>query len=242
METNEDFLKRLDEGFFVDGYNIAELYLCKGVTKENLFDAIRHLYKSIDEFNDAFLLKTSADGKPSECKMGCSTCCYQTVLATPYELFYLADFVKKKFREDALNKIMERAEDKKKSTSVLKIDKLLKYKQACPLLHPEGGFCRAYQARPMACRIYLSASVKSCRDDLASPDDDSIFPDLYDLPLRAGRMMNEGFHACIRKKTDKNLQAFENTIDEGLITALKPASFNNWVKGIKVFRQIDGCN
>lgn len=238
MENKEDFLKGLDKSFFDDGYKIADLYLLNGLTKENLFNAQRHLYSAIDEFNDAFLNKVSAEGKPTECKKGCSTCCHQTVLATPYELFYLADFLKKKFREDALEKIIERAENKTKSTSKLKIDLLLLYKEACPLIHPEGGFCRAYQARPMACRIYLSSSVKSCIDDLANLYDDNIFPDLYDLPLRLGRMMNEGFNARVRKGKEKTLQAFENTIEEGLVTALKPESFDNWINDKKVFRKI----
>lgn len=238
MENKEDFLKGLDKSFFDDGYKIADLYLINGLTKENLFNAQRHLYKAIDDFNEAFLKKVSADGKPTECKKGCSTCCHQTVLATPYELFYLADFLKKKFREDALGKIVERAENKKKSTSKLKIDELLRYKEECPLIHSEEGFCRAYQARPMACRIYLSSSVKSCIDDLANPYDDNIFPELYDLPLRFGRMMNEGFHARVRKGKEKTLQAFESTIEEGLITALKAESFFNWINEKKVFRKI----
>ncbi len=239
MGNKEDFLQGLDKSFFDDGYRIADLYLLNGLIKENLFKAQQHLYNAIDDFNNAFLNKVSSEGKPTECKKGCSTCCSQTVLATPYELFYLADFLKKKFREDALVKIVERAENKTKSTSVLKIDKLLRYKGACPLIHPDEGYCRAYQARPMACRIYLSSSVKSCIDDLENPNDDNIFPELYDLPLRFGRMMNEGFHARIRKGKEKTLQSFENTIEEGLLTALKPESFFNWISDKKVFRKID---
>jgi len=239
MKINEEFIQNLDKTFFDEGYKFADLYLVTGLTKENLFNAQKHLYKAIDEFNDAFLNKVSVEANSAECKKGCSTCCCQTVLATPYELFYLADFIEKKFREDALKKIIEKANNKTKSTSALKIDRLLRYKETCPLLHPAEGFCRAYQARPMACRIYLSSSVKSCIDDLANPNDDNIFPHLYDLPLRIGRMMNEGFHARIRKGKEKTLQAFENTIEEGLITALNPESFNNWVNGKKVFRKIE---
>jgi Fe-S-cluster containining protein len=170
--------------------------------------------------------------------MGCSYCCHQTVLATPYELLYLAAFVKNRFTGDQFNTIVQRATEKAAITSKLALDKLLKFKKPCPLLHPEQGFCRAYPARPMACRIYLSSDVKSCKDDLENPNDDSIFPQLYDMPLRAGRMMNEGFHARLRQGKMDRLQAFENTIEEGLLKAFDNNAFDNWLGGKHVFRKI----
>ncbi len=238
MEDQKQFYNQFDESFFKDGYNICDLYLAGGFTKENLFAAQKHLYKVIDELNDVFLSRVAKDNNPSACKMGCSVCCHQTVLASPYELFYLADFVGNKFAADAMSVIRQRAENKKLETSKLTIQKLLKYKAPCPLLHPSGGFCRAYQARPMACRIYLSSCAKSCEDDLNNPDDDSIFPKLYEMPLRAGQMMNEGFQARLRNGRMDTLQAFENTIEEGLLTALNNDAFENWLKGKNVFRKI----
>lgn len=238
MTDHEKYWQHFDEAFFKDGYNLCDVYLSSGFTKENLFAAQKQLYKVIDELIDSFLDRTEKEDNPTECKKGCSFCCHQTVLASPYELFYLVDFVQKKFRKDALDIIIERAENKKTKTEKLKMNKLLNYKQPCPLLHPAGGFCRAYKVRPMACRIYLSSSVKSCKDDLANPNDDTIFPQLYDMPLRAGRMMNEGFQARIRKGREHNLQAFENTIEEGLLKALREKSFDKWMKGQNVFRKI----
>lgn len=238
MTENEDYWQKFDEAFFKDGYKLCDVFLSMGFTKENLFSAQKQLYKSIDELINSFLKRTEAEGNPSACKKGCSFCCHQTVMASSYELFYLADFVQNKFKGEALETITNRAEHKKEQTTKLKLKKLLKYKQPCPLLHPAGGFCRAYQARPMACRIYLSSDVKSCKDDLDYPNDDSIFPKLYDMPLRAGRMMNEGFQARIRKGRENNLQAFENTIEEGLLNALNPKTFEKWLKGNNVFRKI----
>lgn len=238
MADQEQFYNQFDESFFKDGYNICDLYLAGGFTKENLFAAQKHLYKTIDELNDMFLSRVAKENNPSACKMGCFLCCHQTVLASPYELLYLADFVSNKFSVDALGVIKQRAENKKQQTSKLKIQKLLKHKEPCPLLHPSGGFCRAYQARPMACRIYLSSCVKSCEDDLNNPDDDTIFPKLYEMPLRAGQMMNEGFQARLRNGRMDNLQAFENTIEEGLLTALNENAFGNWLNGKNVFRKI----
>lgn len=238
MTEQENYWQQFDEAFFKDGYNLCDVYLSMGFNKKNLFDAQRKLYETIDELINSFLKRTETENQPSACRMGCSFCCHQTVLAAPYELLYLADFVNKKFRADALTGIIARAEDKKAKTSKLKMNSLLNYKQPCPLLHPTGGFCRAYQARPMACRIYLSKSVKSCEDDLNNPTDDSTFPQLFDMPLRAGRMMNEGFQARIRKGREENLQAFENTIEEGLLAALPVNAFDQWLTGKKIFRKI----
>lgn len=238
MTEQVRFWQQLDETFFNDGYNICDLFLSNGFSKKNLFEAQKQLYKNIDELIHSFLTRTKSEGNPSDCKMGCSLCCHQTVLAAPSELFFLADFVKSKFTDEALKLIVERAENKKSKTSKLKIDTLLNFKQPCPLLHPAGGYCRVYQARPLACRIYLSSSVKSCEDDLNNPDNDTIFPQLFDMPLRAGRMMNEGFQARIRKGREDHLQSFENTIEEGLLNALPVEAMSDWINGEKVFRKI----
>ena len=238
MENHKEYWQKFDEAFFKDGYNLCDIFLIQGFTKNNLFEAQKQLYKTIDELIETFIKRTEAEGNPSACKKGCSFCCHQTVMASPYELLYMADYIEKKYKGDALHVIVNRAENKKSNTEKFHINKLLKYKQPCPLLHPAGRFCRVYPARPMACRIYLSSNVQSCKDDLDNPNNDSIFPKLFEMPLRAGRMMNEGFHARIRKGRETNLQAFESTIEEGLLTALKPMAFENWLKGQKVFRKI----
>lgn len=235
----EDYWKKFDEAFFNDGYKLANVYLANGLTKENLFKAQWQLYYTIDQLIDSFLNRAKANGKPSACKKGCSCCCHQTVLASPYEIFYLQDFLQKKFMKAPFDQLIERVKSKADRTSKFKrMDDLLRYKEPCPLLHPTEGYCRAYQARPMSCRIYLSSDEISCKKDLESPFDDSIFPKLYDMPLRAGRMMNEGFHARIRKGKYDTLQAFETSIELGLIDSLKPDAFEKWLQGKKIFNQL----
>jgi Fe-S-cluster containining protein len=238
MELQGDYNQGFDETFFKDGYNLCDAFLSGGFNQKNLFAAQKQLYKVVDSLNDALLKRTEKEGNRADCKMGCFYCCHQTVLATPYEFFYLAEHVKAKFKGDTLEIIKERAKSKMNNTSILSMERLLKYKGPCPLLHPTGGFCRAYQARPMACRIYISSDVKSCRDDLNTPEDDSIFPHLYEMPLRVGRMMNEGFHARLRHESKDTLQAFENPIEEGLIKAIDEKAFYQWLSGKNVFRKI----
>lgn len=236
--SDQEYWNNFDEAFFNDGYNLCDAYLSIEFTKANLFAAQKLLYKKVDELIDSFSKRTENEGNPVACKKGCSFCCQQTVLASTYELLYLAEFVKKKFPANAHSVIFQKAENKWDKTKSLKLDSLLKHKAPCPLLHSTGGFCMAYQARPMACRIYLSSSMKSCEDDLNAPADDSIFPALFEMPLRAGRMMNEGFQARIRKGRMQNLQVFENTIEEGLLTASIDGAFDKWLQGKKVFRKL----
>ncbi len=226
---------QLDESFFAEGYNLAHAFLFKEFSKENLFAAQRRLFTVVDELTASFLGHAADQGSPTECRMGCSFCCHQTVLASPPELFYLADFLQKKFREDALQVILDRAKEKHGETAKLRMDKLLKYKKTCPLLHPTGGYCRAYQARPIACRIYLSKSVKSCENDLNTPNDDSVFPDLFEWPLRAGRMLNEGFLARVRKGREDSLQMTETIIESGILKASETGNLAKWISGKNSF-------
>ena len=234
----QEYWQKFDEAFFKDGYNLADVYLSAGFSKENLFKAQKTLYEQIDAVIDSFDARVSKQEQKIECKKGCSYCCHQTVLATPYEFFYLADFVEHKYQGNIKEYILQEAKIRMEKTSKLTTEKALNVKHPCPLLHPKIGYCRAYQARPMACRIYLSSSVKSCIDDLNAPNDDSVYPELFEMPLRAGRMMNEGFQARIRKGKMNTLQAFENPIEEGLLKALEPNAFKNWAEEKKVFRKM----
>lgn len=240
MSKETEYWQKFDEAFFNDGYNLAKVYIPQGkISKEQLFKAQKALYEQIDEVIHSFEEESNKQEIKIECKKGCSYCCNQTVLATPQEFFYLADFVDKKYKGSIKEYIINEAKTRKEKTSKLKLDKALKVKYPCPLLHPKMGYCRAYSARPMACRIYLSSSVKSCVDDLNTPDDDSVFPKLFELPLRAGKMMNEGFQARIREGKFETLQVFENTIEEGLLTALEPDAIDRWLKEKKVFRKMN---
>ena len=79
-----------------------------------------------------------------------------------------------------------------------------------------NGACSVYEARPMACRIYLSTSEASCKKFYDYPNHKSNFPALLEFPLRAGQMMNEGFSEGI--KAD-NLHNTEYLLEEGLLIA-----------------------
>ena len=71
----------------------------------------------------------------------------------------------------------------------------LHFVHPCPFL--EEGACLIYHARPMACRIYLSSDEGSCRQQFDRPDDPTIMARLYEFPLRAGRLVNEGIRKAL---------------------------------------------
>jgi Fe-S-cluster containining protein len=95
------------------------------------------------------------------------------------------------------------------------MSEVLKYKAPCPLL--ENGACSIYDARPMACRIYLSTKFDTCLEFFHHPEDEVNYPALIELSLRAGRMMNEGFIAALK---ENGIETAEFRFEEGLKIAL----------------------
>jgi Fe-S-cluster containining protein len=93
---------------------------------------------------------------------------------------------------------------------------LANYKSPCALL--ENGACSVYDARPMACRIYLSTKLETCLEFYNHPDNEHNYPALIELPLRAGRMMNEGFMAALK---EHGIETAEFRLEQGLSIVLK---------------------
>ena len=158
--------------------------------------AILQMQESVDSFIQSFDEFVTKNGKKIHCKKGCSWCCHQPVFALSYELDYLNNYISKHFNKQKQEEIRKRAKEKKTKLQPLDEKKLLTSKFPCPLL--ENGACIAYKARPMACRIYLSTNVQTCLDFFHKPEDKKSIPALLDFPMRAGRMMNEGFKAALK--------------------------------------------
>jgi len=174
-------------------------------------EAIASLYEAIDELNKALINRASSEKKPVACRKGCSWCCSQAVFAVSHELDYLNTYLENKLPAAQLTKIRKRAEAKLKVTSALSQKERLLHKAACPLL--ENGACIAYEARPMACRIYLSSDEASCINEFRHPENHMEFPALFSFPLQAGRMMNEGFTAALR---EMGYRSEELPLEQGL--------------------------
>lgn len=209
-------LSENDRIFYFDGYKLAQSAIKNGLTTETLFRAIKSIYQAIDGLNDSIIALATRQNKKVTCLKGCQWCCHQPVFANSYELHYLSEKIKENFSEKDLSNIIKRCESKNKIISGLNEKQILNYKSPCPLL--SNGACAIYFARPMACRIYLSTNLQTCLNFYSHPENESTFPALIEFPLRAGRMMNEGFMAALK---ESGIETAEFRLEEGLEIALK---------------------
>ena len=208
--------KTLEKKFFSDGYRLAMEAPVNKADESILFSAIKEMYEEIDQLTDILSEYSGKQGVKIHCKKGCAWCCHQPVFALKYELDYLAHYIKKNFTVEKQKEIQKKAQEKVKKLQRLKKEELLNSKHPCPLL--EDGACSAYKARPMACRIYLSTNVKSCMKFYHEPNDKKSFPALLDFPMRAGRMMNEGFKSALKSN---GIVSRESRIEEKLTNLTK---------------------
>lgn len=205
-----------DRIFYSDGYQLAQTAIEKGLSKATLFSAIESLYEAIDSLNDSIIAYSERQNMNVACSKGCQWCCHQAVFANSYELHFLSERIKEKSEPEEFKKILERTEAKYAITSKLSNEEVLKYKSPCPLLI--DGACSFYRERPMACRIYLSNKLETCIEFYHHPENEENFPALLDFPLRAGRMMNEGFRAALK---EGGVDTAEFKFEEGLRIVLK---------------------
>jgi len=216
MTTENKHFTENDRIFYSDGYKLAQSAIQKGFSEESLFSAIESLYEAIDGLNDSILDLAKRQQIDVACHKGCHWCCHQAVFANSYELHYLASQIKRCFSEEELLSLIRQTEVKYSKTSRLSENEILKFKSPCPLL--KNGACSMYSARPMACRIYLSTKIDTCLEFYKHPENEENFPALIDFPLRAGRMMNEGFRAGLK---EIGIETAEFRLEEGLRIVLK---------------------
>mgnify|MGYP000112021981 CR=1 FL=1 len=211
MTTNPQF-EQLEKAFFHDGYQLAMKAVEANMEQEAVHQSIKEMYAAIDGLIDSLFVYAHQQNQSIDCKRGCSWCCHQPVFALDYELDYLQAFIEKSFDAETISGITEKAQQKQAKLSQLKGDDLMNAKHPCPLLKDDA--CSAYEVRPMACRIYLSSDVKSCVHFYKHPDDKNTYPALLDMPMRLGRMMNEGFKSALKTN---GVEVKEFRIEEKLI-------------------------
>lgn len=213
--TNKSFSES-DRIFHSDGHRTGQMAADQGLRPEDISDGIKTIQDSMDSLNEAILRNAVTQGVEVACKKGCDFCCYQPVFANNFEILRLIRHIRRNFNAAQISAILKKAAAKNLAVSKMSESKMLRHKAACPLL--ENGACTVYEARPMACRIYLSTSLESCRHFFAYPEDKHKYPMLLEFPLRAGRMLNEGFAAAMRQ----NGQPFrEYRLEEGLLLFLQ---------------------
>ncbi len=210
-----DNQKSIEKAFYSDGYKLGMKVAMSNSNKEVLFESVSEMYAAIDGLIDTLTVFAENYRQRIDCKKGCEWCCHQPVFALDYELEYLNAFIQNNFDEQVKSEIADRAEQKKQKLGLITEADLLNAKSPCALL--QNGACLAYQARPMACRIYLSNDVNSCLKFYHHPEDKSNYPALLKLTLRCGQMMNEGFKAALKTsgRITKEFRIEEKILEQG---------------------------
>lgn len=217
--------KEIGKVFYRDGYRLGNQHLGDGVSAEKLQTAISAMYEAVDELLEAFVQRADRDGKAAECKKGCAYCCHQPVFAVSHELLYLKDFVEKHFPAEKQQKFIARAREKSLLTLNRSLEEQKRISSPCPFLYDND--CQVYGARPMACRIYLSSSLRSCKIAFEDPGSDRTKPELYEFPLNAGRMLNEGFVSCLKQL---GLKSTELPLEQGYASLVTlEQDFEAWI-------------
>ncbi len=211
--------------FYSDGYTIASSEITNFDSLTPLFKGIRKQYMAISDLTHSFTKRTHQQNQPIACVKGCSWCCFQPVYLTTQEALLLYEYILQSFDAQQIRDIKSKAEKKLKKTKNLSEEKKQHIIHACPFLLDD--VCSVYPVRPMACRIYLSKNVDSCKKKFDTPGNKAVFPKLFDFPLQVGRYMNEGFAAFLKGK-GKDVK--ELTIEEFMVELFKnPDYYKEWL-------------
>lgn len=217
--------KEIGKVFYRDGFRLAMQHLGDGVSVVKLRTAIRAMYEAMDGLLDSFLARTASDGKAAQCKNGCSFCCYQPVFAVSHEMLYLKEYISRELSKEQQEAFIKRSREKALLTLNKSPEEQQAISHACPFL--ENDSCQVYEARPMACRIYLSSSVSSCKREYEKQGTNKQKPELYEFPLNAGRMFNEGFVSCLKQL---GLESVELPLEQGYSSLVTlDQDFESWV-------------
>ncbi len=230
--TDNQFLAEAGRAFFKDGWRLADEILGKDTSPACFYYLSRKLYTEINSLLESFINRCQKENRRVDCGKGCSWCCRQAVLILPYEALYMMNYIEESLDITVKKKILKRIRDKNEVTSPMKVQEFLHFKSPCPMLNEDT--CMIYPARPMACRIYLSSDLESCRHEYRHPSETDYFPGLYEFPLLAGRMMNEGICAWLR---EKKIYPCECQMESALNTVLEQDDcFSRWVSGENIFQ------
>ena len=220
-----------DNIFYQDGHELARGILNTRPAGEAIPEIMELVYDSVDGLIESFTGRCEREGLSVDCKKGCAWCCSQAVLTSTHELMYIFAWMEKNLSPADLEKIHGRAESRNKYTAGMSAKEFLHFVHPCPFL--EEGSCLVYAARPMACRIYLSSDEKSCKQQVDQPDDPGVMARLYEFPLRAGRLVNEGIRKAL---AEKGIVTSEWLIESLLVQVFaKKNRLSGWINDYKAF-------
>ena len=181
--------------FFQDGFSMAKEHLAEGVTETNLIQLMSSAYEAVDGLIDSFRNRCLREGLAIDCQKGCAWCCHQAILASTQEILLITRYLTSHLTAGQQQVVQRKAREREAVTGAMNLREFLQTLHPCPFLIDDS--CLIYPVRPMACRCYLSADMESCLAQYHQPENNKIMAALYNLPLLAGRSINEGIRAVL---------------------------------------------
>lgn len=116
--------------------------------------SLGHVEMTVDGFRQITAAKI-------DCMAGCAFCCCLRIDARAHEVLLLARWLRANRTPEELAALREKAAAAARDLTALNHADRGAVRRPCVLL-AENGACSAYEARPAACRRYLSGDVKAC--------------------------------------------------------------------------------
>jgi len=207
---------------FVDAYEQSCLQLNDGKARGDI-RALERIDKgrneAIGDIAAAFALKNNA-----ECASGCSFCCHQMVLCTPFEIFDIARHLL-----DTKSAVeIAGIKDQLAQRALLPLDEQSRRGTDRPCVLLEDSRCSIYAHRPSLCRTMLSTSRAACEASLNS--DEQTVPFIPE-PVVIAFLMQLGIDCALIKLNHVSTEKAE--MSRALLIALEAfeAVFFAWIDG-----------
>jgi hypothetical protein len=196
---------------------------------QKLATAVVRFHKRVDEVIDATIRGHSVK---VACTRGCSYCCSLQVQVLPYEVFPLADWLRRHFSADRLSAVTARLRDNAAKTRAMGDAERKRSNLACALLGDDGA-CSAYDARPAQCRRFHSTDLGICKKSFANPADDSIASPNHPAVAHNAAVIVTQSNQAVRAE---ELDATPVDMNIALLEALEnPKAWRRWRDGKKPF-------
>jgi Fe-S-cluster containining protein len=206
----------------VEAYEQTCLQLNKGGTGRDL-QALESINKGRNEATDkvaaAFASKNGA-----ECGLGCSFCCHQMVLCTPFEILDIARYLIDKKSALEIATIKERLAER----APLPLNEQSRRGSGKPCILLEDHGCSIYEHRPSLCRTMLSTSRAACETSFDS--EEQMVPFIPE-PVVISFLMQLGIDCALIKRLHFSTEKAE--MGRALLIALETfeAAFAAWING-----------
>jgi len=182
------------------------------------------------EFFETSLKHNPSDHK-IECAKGCGFCCHLRVTAMAPEVFYLANHIRRAFK-DSFETVLARIRAADADSRGLNGRERAKHHFPCGLLIDNA--CSVYAARPSSCRALTSISVETCKLGYDGEDVEVMTPAVW-TEIRGAH--NQAMWAAL---AHAELPSESYELNHAVLVALQtPEAESRWLAGEDVFAGVD---